>query len=104
MRPTDTLTADVPESTLAIVYSPNPYGAIASSLGKLPIQIFHGDSDETVPVTASRNMAAALEAVGANYHYTEYPGVHHQSWEKAYADEKLIKWMFAQKKENVRVE
>jgi len=43
-------------------------------------------------------MLARLKALGADVKYTEYPGVNHNSWENAYADPELLKWMFSQKK------
>lgn len=62
------------------------------------IWIFHGDADPAVSCQYSREMYKALKNAGANVKYTEYPGVKHQSWEVAFADPELFKWMFAQKK------
>ncbi len=62
----------------------------------LPIWIFHGDADDAVPVEASREMNAALLTIHGNVHYTEFPGVGHVSWEKAYATPELFPWMLAQ--------
>ncbi len=41
-------------------------------------------------------MASALEEVGADYQYTEFPGVGHNSWDPAYAMEALATWLFEQ--------
>jgi len=41
-------------------------------------------------------MAQALEVAKANFHYTEYPGVGHNAWDKAYAEPELIPWLLAQ--------
>lgn len=71
--------------------------AQASRLTKLPIWCFHGDKDTAVPVLRSRNMIEAIKAAGGNPKYTEYPGVGHNSWDKAYSDPELYDWMFAQK-------
>jgi hypothetical protein len=38
-------------------------------------------------------MYAALQAAGANVRYTEYPGVGHNSWDKAYAEPDLVPWL-----------
>jgi predicted esterase len=62
----------------------------------LPIWIFHGGADPVVPVESSREMAAALRAEQGNVQYTEFPGVGHVSWEKAYATPELFPWMLAQ--------
>ena len=63
---------------------------------QLPLWIFHGDADDTVPVDVSRTMVKALKEAGGNPKYTEYPGVGHYSWDRAYRDPKLIEWLFAQ--------
>jgi len=38
----------------------------------------------------------ALKALGSNVKYTEYEGVLHNSWEKAYAEPDMPAWLFAQ--------
>jgi hypothetical protein len=40
-------------------------------------------------------MAAAMKALGGDVRYTEYPGVGHNSWEKAYAEPELFTWMLS---------
>ncbi len=63
---------------------------------KIPLWLFHGDEDTVVPVDYSRKIVARLQALGASVKYTEYPGVKHNSWENAYADPELMKWLFGQ--------
>ena len=70
----------------------------APLIGHLPLRIFHGADDTTVPPDGSRNMVNAINALGksdreADY-YTEYPQTGHGSWEKAYAEENLVDWLF----------
>jgi len=74
----------------------DPFAELASKIGKTPVWIFHGDADQAVPVEQSRQMAAALKTAGANVKYTEYPGVDHNSWGKAYAEADLVPWLLAQ--------
>jgi predicted peptidase len=74
------------------------YETKASLIAKLPIWVFHGEKDPTVPVVRSRNMIAALKEAGGDPKYTEYPGVGHNSWDKAYAETALYDWLFAQKR------
>src|SRR5438874_2572649 len=68
---------------------------------KWPVILFlHGageraDDDLVVPVTESRRMAEAMKALGGEVHYTEYPGVDHNSWDKAYAESELLPWMLS---------
>lgn len=61
-----------------------------------PLWNFHGDSDRTVPVSSSRDRIAARRKAGGHPLYTEYAGVDHNSWEWAYTEPELLKWMFSQ--------
>jgi len=36
-----------------------------------------------------------MKALGGEVHYTEYPGVGHNSWEKTYAEPDLLTWMLS---------
>lgn len=76
----------------------DPYAEIARRVGHIPIWIFHGDADRTVPVEQSRRMAAALQAEGADVHYTELPGVPHNAWDPAYGRPELFAWLFGHKR------
>jgi predicted esterase len=58
----------------------------------LPFYFFHGDKDQAVPVTVSRDWTKNLKDLGAKVEYTEYPGVNHNSWENAYADAFIFTW------------
>lgn len=64
-----------------------------------PIWIFHGDKDPVVDVNDSRKMAAALKTAEAKVKYTEYAGVKHDSWKKAFEEPQLVPWLFNQRKE-----
>lgn len=70
----------------------------AAELVRLPLWIFHGDVDKIVPVQASRAMVKALTKVKPKPKYTEYIGVGHYCWDRAYRDPKLVAWLFAQSK------
>ena len=71
----------------------------AERLKDLPIWVFHGADDTTVPPDRSRHMVRAIkDAGGTKIKFTEYPGVGHGSWKLAYADPEFLKWMFKQKK------
>lgn len=65
----------------------------AASLVHTPVWCFHGDADPVVPVTESRRMIAALKALGIRPKYTEYPGVLHNSWDRAYGTRALYTWL-----------
>ena len=73
-----------------------PYTDAAYKIGNnTPVWIFHGGADDVVPVAESQRMAAALKAPGGEVHYTEYPGVGHNSWDKAYAETEMLTWLFS---------
>ncbi len=80
----------------------NPYGSMASrlrALATVPIWAFHGGSDSVVPVERSRDMVAAIKERGGNIKYTEFEGVDHNSWDKAYQETESIEWLLKQKKD-----
>lgn len=63
-----------------------------------PLWNFHGDSDKTVPVSVSRDRLAARRKAGGHPLYTEYAGVDHNSWQWAYTEPELVKWVFSQRR------
>lgn len=74
--------------------------AVMFALGGMPVWNFHGDDDPVVPVEFSRVLEQALERTGnENIHFTEYAGVSHNSWDRAYREREFIKWLFTQKKQ-----
>jgi len=75
----------------------DPYGYIAGKVGRTPVWIFHGGDDKTVPPGESIKMNQALQAAGGQVKYTEYPGVGHNSWDKAYAEPEWIRWILSQR-------
>jgi predicted peptidase len=67
------------------------------SLKNLPVWVFHGDKDTNVSVECSRRMVAAMRAAGCRkLRYTEYPGVAHNCWDRAYSDKEMVTWMLQQ--------
>ena len=90
---------------------PKSYADVAQRIGKTPVWIFHGGDDPVVPVTQSRHMAEAMKAAlgqSKDYArppkstgtlpeviYTEYAGIGHDSWDKAYADPELMPWLLS---------
>lgn len=74
----------------------DPFEALAERLRHLPIRIFHGELDATIPVDESRKAYAALKGAGADVGYTEYPGVGHDAWTPTYASDAFTDWLFEQ--------
>lgn len=98
----DTWTTNEKETALRendFLRNADPFGAIASKIKGLPIRMFHGDADMEAPVIESRQMAAALRALAADVKYTEYEGVPHNSWDRAYAEADLMTWLLAQRRQ-----
>ncbi|MFQ5627315.1 MAG: prolyl oligopeptidase family serine peptidase, partial [bacterium] len=85
-----------PPEIMKIVPKEKPYETIARQIGKTPVWIFHGADDPRVPASESRNMHEALQATGGNVKFTEYPGVEHNSWDRAYAEPGFFEWLFRQ--------
>lgn len=61
---------------------------------------FHGDRDRTVPALRSRDMVSAIRGVDGQVRYTEYPGLGHNIFERAYTEPGLVEWLFAQRLES----
>lgn len=70
---------------------------------QVPFWIFHGGDDTVVPPHSNRELYKALMTAGAkDVTYTEYPKVGHNSWDNAFAERKLLPWLFSNKKKRVR--
>jgi predicted peptidase len=74
----------------------DPYTETARGIGGVPVWAFHGGQDRRVPVEESRKLTRALERLGGDVRYTEYPGVPHNSWDRAYAEDGLLPWLLSQ--------
>jgi predicted peptidase len=90
-------------TTTAVQQSPlnagaaDPYAFTAHAVRDLPIRIFHGTDDTVIPVDESRKMHDALVKEAApDVQYTEYPGVGHNAWDKAYGEGGMWEWLFRQ--------
>ena len=70
----------------------------AWSIYQTPIWAFHGDQDDVNDVKYSRFIIAALKKCNGTPIYTEYPGLKHNIWGKAYNEPGLFEWLFEQKK------
>ena len=70
----------------------------AEALAKRPMWVFHGGADPVVPPDRSRDMIRATKKAGGEVRYTEYDGVGHNSWDKAYGSADAIAWLLAQKR------
>jgi len=71
---------------------------IAAKVKDIPCWCFLGDKDSAKIVGESRNLIKGIEAAGGKPKFTEYPGVGHNSWDKAYGTPELYEWLLQQKK------
>ncbi len=72
--------------------------ATVNQFSHIPLWIFHGAHDTSVPASRSQDMLEALSDVGAKVGYTQYPEAGHFSWIAAYNDDLMMSWLFSQRK------
>jgi len=73
-----------------------PYVAVARKVAGIPVWVFHGDADRNVFVSESREMVKLLRGLHADVRYSEYAGMAHESWDRAYGEPELPVWLFTQ--------
>ena len=62
----------------------------AETLKDTPMFVFHGNGDDTVPVTGSTDMVDAIQAIGGSKaEYTEYDGAGHGIWGEVFSTPQL---------------
>ena len=74
---------------------PDPAAAFARRIGKTPVWIFHGAADDLVPPENARALDRAMRAGGGEVRYSEYEGVDHGAWDRAYAEPDLVSWLLS---------
>ena len=70
----------------------------AERLKDLPIWVFHGAKDPTVPLARSEEMVKALKEAGGEPKFTVYPDAGHDSWTETYDNPELYEWFLAHKR------
>lgn len=76
--------------------APLPYASWINR--EMPIWVFHGAEDKSIPVAESDAMVAKLKEMSYEVRFTRYPGVGHDSWIQAYETEELYDWFLQQRK------
>ena len=71
---------------------------LAPALARVPCWIFHNSYDQRVPVRGTREMVASLRAAGGAPRYSEFFGLDHDTWSRAYAMSELYDWLILQKR------
>lgn len=75
--------------------TPVPYASWINK--KMPIWVFHGVEDKSIPISESETMVAKLLEMGYDVTFTKYPKVGHNAWVKAYETEALYDWFVEQR-------
>jgi predicted peptidase len=88
----------IPKDAPSFARATDPFGAVAERIGQTPVWTFQGADDWVLGATQSRRLVAAMQARGGRVRYTEYPGVGHNSWDRAYAEPELWPWLLSQRK------
>jgi predicted peptidase len=68
------------------------------ALTRIPLWLFQGELDLTVPVVLIREMVKQLNKAHAQLHYTEYRKTNDEIWDRAFAEPQLVPWAAAQKR------
>jgi len=71
---------------------------MAMRLKDIPVWVFHGAKDKTVPLKESEEMVNAIRNRGGNAKFTIYPDAGHNSWTETYNNQKLYDWFLEQSK------
>lgn len=67
-------------------------------LKNLPIWIFHGQLDKTIPIDESIGIYEYLLKLGADVKLTTFKDVEHNAWDSTYSNPELYKWFLSRKK------
>ena len=70
---------------------------VTAAAARFPVWAFHSDDDHLVPVQQARSLVKAWRQHGGTAKYTEYTGLKHSSWKKAYAEPQMFDWLFQQR-------
>ena len=71
---------------------------LAKKIAHVPVWAWHGDNDNVIKASRSRDMVEALKKAGAKPKYTEVKNRGHNVWVDAFNSTDLWPWLFAQKK------
>lgn len=64
----------------------------------VPLWIFHGGKDTTVPLSKSEAVVNELKRLNRPVKFTVYPEAGHNSWDPAFAEPEFLSWIFSQKR------
>ena len=70
---------------------------VNDAAARYPVWVFHSDDDHLVPVQQARDLVKTWRQHGGIAKYTEYTGLKHSSWKKAYVEPEMFDWLFQQR-------
>jgi predicted peptidase len=82
----------------AIVMSAYDTFTDVPAIAEVPLWVFQGDVDQSVPVSVVRAMMAQLKKAHAHVRYTEYRKTDHEVWNKVFLEPGLLLWLSSQKR------
>ena len=65
-------------------------------LRDMPVWVFHGEDDGTIPVSESDKIVEEMRNRGQNVKYTRYPNTNHDSWTETFNNPELYEWLLKQ--------
>jgi predicted peptidase len=71
---------------------------IVKKYKKVPLWVFHGGKDTTVPIVKSEIVVNELKRLNGNVKFSIYPEAGHNSWDAAFAEPEFLSWLFSFKK------
>ena len=69
-----------------------------SRVKDIPVWVFHGELDTSVPIAREKEVVDALVKIGGNVKTTYYKGRGHDSWHETYNDPVLYDWLLQHKR------
>jgi alkaline phosphatase D len=74
---------------------------LAFRIWQMPVWAFHGDADDVVPISHSREMVETLRGMGNDkVRFTIYAGAGHEIWGRTYSSPELYAWLLEQRRPN----
>lgn len=70
----------------------------AEPIRGVPVWTFHGEDDDTVPITFTEGIVHELESLGADVRFTRYPGTGHDSWTRTYENPEFYDWLLSHRR------
>jgi predicted peptidase len=70
----------------------------AHNLRNMPVWVFQGAKDNSIPLENNRRMVDAVKAAGGDLKFTIYPNMGHDCWTASYNNQELYDWFLSHRK------